>query len=132
MGGKPEEYNAKDGPVDCVAQLMTACGVKRAIIFGYDWGGGVACAFALRYPNRTRKLIPWCASVREPKSLEKWQPRGKQGDVLVLWAKNDAFHDYKKGRQIAEALGVKVVDVRLRKDGGEADVLPKVLELLAA
>merc|ERR1711924_138218 len=98
--GKPEGYCEEGGPVDVIRQLLDACGRKRAIVTGYDWGGGVACAFAAKHPNRIEKFV-WCASVREPKELEKLQKKVKQGDVIVLWAKNDSFHDYRKGKEIA-------------------------------
>lgn len=67
---KPEDYAREGGPAEVVLELLNACGVRRAAILGYDWGGGVACAFAAKYPARAHRLIAWCASARDPKDFE--------------------------------------------------------------
>jgi pimeloyl-ACP methyl ester carboxylesterase len=40
-----------------VAALIRHLGAERAVIAGHDWGGGVAWAFAMRYPQLTERLI---------------------------------------------------------------------------
>eukprot|EP00428_Durinskia_dybowskii_P018816 CAMPEP_0170208234 /NCGR_PEP_ID=MMETSP0116_2-20130129/3700_1 /TAXON_ID=400756 /ORGANISM="Durinskia baltica, Strain CSIRO CS-38" /LENGTH=974 /DNA_ID=CAMNT_0010458703 /DNA_START=66 /DNA_END=2987 /DNA_ORIENTATION=+ len=127
---KPEDYCRPDGPVAVVLQVMNACGVKRAVLAGYDWGGGVACAFAAKYPARTSKLVAWCASVRDPRDMEKYQRRGKKGPALVLWAKSDLWHPFRKGTDLAAALGVKVVEVKVRADSKCDDVRARIIEFL--
>jgi len=128
--GKPEDFVAKDGPVDILKQLLDACGCRRAILMGYDWGGGIACTFALRHPGRMQKLIAWCSSVREPGEFTKLQKRGKRGDIVVLWAKNDNWHPFRKGTEQAAAMGAKVVEVRLRHKDGGADAFEKALHYI--
>eukprot|EP00930_Biecheleria_cincta_P026209 TRINITY_DN18502_c0_g2_i2.p1 TRINITY_DN18502_c0_g2~~TRINITY_DN18502_c0_g2_i2.p1 ORF type:complete len:805 (+),score=85.67 TRINITY_DN18502_c0_g2_i2:352-2415(+) len=81
--GKPEDYATAGGPVDVIIDLLNACGTKRAILMGYDWGGGIACAVAQHHPARCQRLIAWCASVREPKVMEKFKSMGRKA-VLIL------------------------------------------------
>jgi pimeloyl-ACP methyl ester carboxylesterase len=66
-----------------VLQLLDYCGVKKALLVGYDWGGGIACAFGLQHPNRMSKLLGWCVSYRNIEELKPLQRRGKQGDVCI-------------------------------------------------
>jgi pimeloyl-ACP methyl ester carboxylesterase len=40
-----------------VAALICHLGESEAVIVGHDWGGGVAWAFAMDYPEMTRRLI---------------------------------------------------------------------------
>ena len=46
-----------EGQADTLARLMDRCGVGRAIIVGHSFGGCIAAAFALAYPERTAGLI---------------------------------------------------------------------------
>jgi pimeloyl-ACP methyl ester carboxylesterase len=41
-----------------VAQLIVGLGAERAAaVVGHDWGGGIAWAFALEYPDRLERLV---------------------------------------------------------------------------
>ena len=40
-----------------VARLIDHAGVERAVVVGHDWGGVVAWQFAMRYPERVRRLV---------------------------------------------------------------------------
>src|SRR5947209_1748008 len=40
-----------------IAALIRHLGEQQAVIVGHDWGGGVAWAFAMQYPELTRRLI---------------------------------------------------------------------------
>jgi len=131
VSSSPDEFDAECGATDIVFALLDACGVRHAVVMGYDWGGGVACAVAARQPGRVSKLVAWCASVRSPDGLRAFQKQAKKGSALVLWAKNDQWHSSKKGQEIAAALGVKVTEVRLRGKGGHDDARERLLELLA-
>jgi pimeloyl-ACP methyl ester carboxylesterase len=42
--------------IEDVRALIEHCGHDRATIIGHDWGGAVAWAFAMRYPERTARL----------------------------------------------------------------------------
>ena len=37
--------------------LIKGLGYEKAVIVGHDWGGALAWAFAIRYPNMTQRLI---------------------------------------------------------------------------
>lgn len=60
-------YNTSDKPPNIsdyetprmakdVAELLDHFGVEKAYIVGHDWGAMVAWMFAMKYPDRTRKL----------------------------------------------------------------------------
>lgn len=40
-----------------VAELIHAVGAERATIVGHDWGGGIAWAFAMRFPTLVDRLV---------------------------------------------------------------------------
>lgn len=42
---------------DDLASLLDAVSLNRAIICGLSWGGGIAQAFAIRYPERLKGLV---------------------------------------------------------------------------
>ena len=46
-----------EGMADDVAGLLTHLKIDRADILGYSMGGGVAFQFAVRHPNRLRRLV---------------------------------------------------------------------------
>jgi pimeloyl-ACP methyl ester carboxylesterase len=55
---------------DDVSTLLDELGVEQANVFGYSLGGGVALQFAIRHPERVRKLV--LAST--PFKTEGWAP----------------------------------------------------------
>ena len=81
-------YNDSDKPtkgynvstlVRDIVGLIKGLGYEKAIIVGHDWGGVLAWAFAMRYPQMTEKLIglnappPWtyAREMRTWKQLRK-------------------------------------------------------------
>lgn len=46
-----------DTYVQDLASLLDTEGIKTVILCGLSWGGGIAQAFAVRYPDRTRALV---------------------------------------------------------------------------
>jgi dienelactone hydrolase len=132
---KPDDYGKDGGPADIILHLLNACGVRRACLFGYDWGGGIACAFALKHPTRTQKLIAWCASFPERcygerTDKQKLQRKSRMADVLLLWAKRDSWHPWRRGQDLADAIGTRIVEVRLRHAGGLDDAMARLLEFV--
>ena len=61
-----------------IVGLIKGLGHEKAIIVGHDWGGALAWAFAMRYPQMTERLIvlnaphPW-AFQRELKTVKQLQ-----------------------------------------------------------
>jgi pimeloyl-ACP methyl ester carboxylesterase len=61
-------YNTSDKPagvapyridnlVEDIRQLILFAGEKKAVVVGHDWGGAVAWTFAMKHPERVRRLI---------------------------------------------------------------------------
>lgn len=47
----------KEGWVDHLAAFLDAAGVERADLIGNSFGGAIALAFAIRFPDRVRRLV---------------------------------------------------------------------------
>lgn len=56
-GGDFDEATGFDCYVEQVREAMDQAGIVRATICGVSYGGLIACAFAARYPDRTRGLV---------------------------------------------------------------------------
>ncbi|GAB4329681.1 MAG: alpha/beta hydrolase [Dehalococcoidia bacterium] len=52
----PAQYTMRVLTAD-IAGLLDALGIERAVIAGHDWGGALIWQFALRYPERTERVI---------------------------------------------------------------------------
>ena len=46
-----------DALADLLAEILTQKGVRRADVVGHSWGSSVVLAFALRHPDRLRRLV---------------------------------------------------------------------------
>jgi pimeloyl-ACP methyl ester carboxylesterase len=59
LSDRPREIDAYRLPILArdVARLIDALGYKRAHVAGHDWGGGVAWAFAIRYPEMLDRFV---------------------------------------------------------------------------
>jgi pimeloyl-ACP methyl ester carboxylesterase/2-polyprenyl-6-methoxyphenol hydroxylase-like FAD-dependent oxidoreductase len=83
-------YNLSDKPrgvhryrIDLLAldveRLIRRCGAERAVVCGHDWGGGVAWAVAMRYPELVERLVVinaphparFLRALRTPRQLRK-------------------------------------------------------------
>jgi pimeloyl-ACP methyl ester carboxylesterase len=53
-GGNAGGFAANAG---AVTELLDRCGLRRAIVAGHSWGGGVALDFAERHPERVDALV---------------------------------------------------------------------------
>ncbi|CAE6946160.1 EPHX2, partial [Symbiodinium sp. CCMP2456] len=108
-GGSPgtklssrSEFNAaKGGPVDIACAVLDALGIAKAALVGYDWGGGIVLSMALRKKNRVSKLVSFHPSYTPPKGENL---SAMSVPVLVLWVKEDQFHNLTKWRKHFEAL----------------------------
>ena len=52
-------------------RVLDHFGVRRAVVAGRDWGGGVAFEFALRQPGRVRGLVGSVVSYRDEAGLSR-------------------------------------------------------------
>ena len=108
---KMEDLTKPKGPVEIVKSLVDYVGASKVSFLGYDWGGGIAFAFALKYRKRVAKLMGWCISYRNPDDLAPLKKKGQKGEVLLLWEKDDLNHSYKKGQMVAKVVGVKLKNI---------------------
>jgi pimeloyl-ACP methyl ester carboxylesterase len=60
-----EANETPNGQARTLAALMDAKGIDRAIVVGHSFGGGIAAAFALAYPERVAGLV-FAASATHP------------------------------------------------------------------
>ena len=91
------------GPCSVVAAVLAELCIASATIIGVDWGGGIACSLASsrRYNALCDAIVLIHPSYQE---VEKGELRRVQCPVMVLWAKDDAFHSYSKWRPNIETL----------------------------
>jgi len=115
---KMEDFLKPGGPVDIVKALVDAAGYRKIIIVGFDWGGGIAAEFAIKYPKRVSHLVLWCMSYRDEAKLQKLSKKGEAKQILFLWDKSDVNRSYKKGQAFAKAMKTKYIEY-------DWDLIPK-------
>ena len=124
QSSKPEfsSFVGKGGPVETVAEVMNHFGVTdRAVLFGFDWGGGVAMAFAQKYPERAKGIIVHNASYREgTEGRDKGWVRGKKVDAI--WTESIWFNK-KKAVAISTFLKLKTTPKCLRGPHNNEEVV---------
>ena len=83
---KPEDGNyTQEAMRDFVAGFMDAIGVKRAVLVGHSWGGGIAMDLALRYSERVEKLVLINSTGYRPeRSWLEWLLKVPGGGLLLL------------------------------------------------
>lgn len=89
------------GPVDVLRDVLNYFGVKKACIFGFDWGGGIALAFAGRHPRRVASLVLYHPMYNETPAGELAQLKIP---VHLLWVKTDQFHPLKSGKMLEKRI----------------------------
>eukprot|EP01043_Picozoa_sp_COSAG02_P061829 COSAG02_NODE_8387_length_2588_cov_44.268329_3_plen_268_part_00 len=103
-----------------LTKLLDHFGVKTCVLFGHDWGGGVAWGYAARLPQRVEAVIGDSISYRGAEaSLALLQKRyastqrhpgtskSPHKRLLLCWVESEV-HLKKKGLAIAKAAGVKL------------------------
>lgn len=85
----PESPYSMDGHADDLSILLDALKVEKAHIAGISYGGEVAQAFALKYPDKVRSLI-LMDTVSEVSSelrliIQSWVDALKTGDALAFF-----------------------------------------------
>jgi pimeloyl-ACP methyl ester carboxylesterase len=79
--GKPRDITAYrvEALADDVRRVVVACGERRAIIVGHDWGGAVAWALAMSAPGLVERLVvcnaphpaTFLSAARDPSQLAR-------------------------------------------------------------
>ena len=70
-----------------MAGLLDALKIDRAIFVGHDWGGFVAWAMPLLYPERTAGVVGVCTPYMAipPTSVMRAMVNGKDDRMYILW-----------------------------------------------
>ena len=70
-----------------MAGMLDALEIERAIFVGHDWGGFVAWAMPLLYPDRTAGVVGICTPYMAipPTSVMRAMVNGKDERMYILW-----------------------------------------------
>ncbi len=114
-----------------IVGLIKGLGEEKAIIVGHDWGGVLAWAFALRYPQMTERLIvlnaphpaAFARDMRTPQQLRKsWYAFAFQ----IPW-----LPEFLLGRKHAELIGKMLYSSAVRKTAFPPEVLAHYQEAMS-
>ena len=114
-----------------IVGLIRGLEYEKAVLVGHDWGGAIAWAFAMRYPDMTDKLIvmnaphPW-AFERE---LHTFKQRSKSWYVLAFqlpW-----LPEYLLTRKHAQLIGRTLYESAVQKSAFPPDVLQRYQEAMS-
>jgi len=100
-----------------LTRVLDHFGVKKCVVLGHDWGGGVAFEYAIRMPQRVSALVGYSISYRGGESdLLKLQQRfGSKKRLLLCWVESEV-HLKKKGVALAKGVGVKLKECQSEID----------------
>lgn len=106
---KPDPDALAGAPATLVTAVLDHFGVKKCVVLGHDWGGGVAFEYATRLPHRVSAVIGHSISYRGAEaSLATLQTRfSAKKRLLLCWVESEV-HLIKKGQTLAKAAGVKI------------------------
>ena len=121
---EPKGFNSKGGAVETVTHLLDYFGVRKAVLLGFDWGGGVALQYALEKPNRVGGIVFWNGSYRE---LDALKPLCRMRVPLACCAEPSEWFPKRKAEAFAQAIGIKVTNV-----DGEGGAVKVALRMLAS
>jgi pimeloyl-ACP methyl ester carboxylesterase len=114
-----------------IVGLIKGLGAERAIIVGHDWGGVLAWAFAIRYPQLTERLIvlnaPHPAAFQ--RELRTWKQMRKSWYVLAFqipW-----LPEYFLGHNHAELIARMIYKAAVQKAAFPPEVLEQYREAMS-
>jgi len=114
-----------------IVGLIKGLGYEKAVIIGHDWGGVLAWAFAMRYPQMTEKLIglnappPWTYA----REMRTWKQMRKSWYVLFFqlpW-----LPEYLLGRNHAEMIARMLRGSAVQKSAFPAEALQRYREAMS-
>lgn len=110
---KPDVPCTIDMMADDMAGMMSGIGIESAHIFGQSMGGMIAQSFAIRYPDRVRKLVLMCTTCGNrhgapmaesrrynPEEREKMTPEELGEETLNLSVTRDYINKFPDIAQI--------------------------------
>ena len=105
----PDAYSSTNMGVDLV-NVLDACQVEQAHVYGYSMGGGMAMQMAKLHPERLRSMITGGASpvqAAEPTELiDQLGAIGDQPEALVkVWESQSAISPELRNRLLANDMG---------------------------
>jgi len=118
----PAGFNSEGGAVETVTHLLDHFGARKAVLLGFDWGGGVALQYALEKPDRVSGVVFWNGSYRD---LDALKPLCRMRVPLACCREESEWFPKKKAEAFAQAIGVKVTHV-----DGEDGALKVALKML--
>jgi len=91
----------KDGPADVVKFIIRQLGLKKPILYGYDWGAGIAMKLAIQSPGSYSKIVALTPSFNEdtPDELKKLKT-----PTLIQWAVRDEMHSWTKWKNLVKKI----------------------------
>jgi pimeloyl-ACP methyl ester carboxylesterase len=112
VSSKPEPEVLAGVPAAFLTALLDHFGVKTCVLFGHDWGGGVAWEYAARFPQRVAAVIGHSISYRGAESSlavlqKRYAPTQGRKRMLLCWMESEV-HLKKKGLALAKGAGVKL------------------------
>ncbi|WP_174734909.1 2-succinyl-6-hydroxy-2,4-cyclohexadiene-1-carboxylate synthase [Mesobacillus harenae] len=76
-------YYGIDQSADCLNQILEMSGIEKADVLGYSMGGRLAITFAVKYPEKVRKLVLE-STTPGIRSLEERKSRRRQDETLAF------------------------------------------------
>jgi len=130
-----------DALVADVEAVLDRLGIEQVDLFGVMSGGMVALAFAMRHPERVRRVATWCVAPDGSQQLvgprqamqtlarEDWQTyAATMASIAFGWA------DMEQGRRLAAILRESIDPVmreQVMDELGRVDLTPRLSEVLA-
>lgn len=114
-----------------IVGLIKELGQEQAIIVGHDWGGVLAWAFAIKYPQMTQRLIglnappPW-TFMRELRTFKQLRKSWYIFLFQIPW-----LPEYILGRNHAEVIGRALYGSAVQKSAFPPDVLERYREAIS-
>ncbi|MBV9231650.1 MAG: alpha/beta hydrolase [Chloroflexi bacterium] len=114
-----------------IVGLIHGLGQEKAVIVGHDWGGALAWQFAMRYPQRTERLIglnappPW-TFVRELRTFKQFRKSWYIFFFQLPW-----LPEYALTRNHAEAIGTLFQGTAVQKAAFPHDVLERYRDAMS-
>ncbi|HEY4386400.1 MAG TPA: alpha/beta hydrolase [Ktedonobacteraceae bacterium] len=106
-----------------IVGLIRGQGQEKAIIIGHDWGGALAWAFALAYPDRTGRLVVLNAPHPQAFQRELRTPKQLRKSWYIFAFQIPWLPEYLLCRDHAAAIAKMIYDSAVHKEAFPSEVL---------